>query len=116
MRRTSSVYLLTLAALTIGFLSGQVKASPLWGELEQGSYQVGYKTIFTYDLSRPSIGRDAAGKEIRSRHLGRQIQIGLWYPTTKTSSRSFMRFEDYVYLVAQELDFLRLARISVGKQ
>ena len=105
MRRTSRVYCLTLAVLLLGLSGSQLTASPLWRNLEAGRYRVGYKTILTYDLSRPSISRDAAGREIRSAHQGRQMQIGVWYPTTNTSSRSFMQFEEYVYLLAQELNF-----------
>ena len=104
MRRTSRVYCLTFAALLIGLSGPQLKASPLWGKLEPGPYRVGYKTILTYDLSRPSISRDSSGKEIRAAHLGRQMQIGVWYPTANTS-QSFMQFAEYVYLLAQELDF-----------
>ena len=103
MRGTSRVYCLALATLLLGLSGSQLKASPLWRNLEPGSYRVGYKTILTYDLSRSSISRDASGREIRSAHLGRQMQIGVWYPTT--SSRSSMQFEEYVYLLARELDF-----------
>jgi len=38
------------------------------------------------------------------------MQIGVWYPTAKTSSRPFMQFEEYVYLLAQELDFSPLTQ------
>ena len=110
MRRTPRIYCLILAALLLGLSYSQIKASPLWRNLEPGSYRVGYKTILTHDLSRPSISRDATGREIRSAHQGRQMQIGVWYPTAKTSSRPFMQFEDYVYLLAQELDFSPLTQ------
>ena len=86
MRRTSRVYCLTFATLLIGLLGSQLKASPLWGNLQPGPYRVGYKTILTYDLSRPSISRDSSGQEIRAPHLGRQMQIGVWYPTTNSIS------------------------------
>lgn len=104
MRRIPCVYCLTLAFLLLGLSGSQLQASPLWRNLEPGPYRVGYKTILTNDLSRPSITRDAAGKEIHPASPGRQMQIGVWYPT-KTSSRSFMPFEEYVYLLAQELEF-----------
>lgn len=110
MRRISRAYCLTFAVLLISSLGSQLEASPLWGNLQPGPYRVGYKTILTYDLSRPSISRDLSGKEIRAVHLGRQMQIGVWYPTTNTSFRSLMQFEEYVYLLAQELDFSPLTK------
>ena len=95
---------LTLASLTLVLISLQVHASPLWGNLEPGPHGVGYQTVFAYDLSRPSITIDAQGKQIQALQPGRQMQIGLWYPAIK-SGRSFMPFEEYVYLLAQELNF-----------
>jgi hypothetical protein len=33
------------------------------------------------------------------------MQISVWYPAVKTARQSFMRFEEYVYLLSQELNF-----------
>ena len=99
------VYTLLLAVLTIGPLAYQLQASTLWGNLESGPYRVGYRTIFTYDLSRPSITVDAEGRAVDPPQRGRQMQISVWYPAVKTARQSFMRFEEYVYLLSQELNF-----------
>ncbi|HEX6732315.1 MAG TPA: acyl-CoA thioester hydrolase/BAAT C-terminal domain-containing protein [Pyrinomonadaceae bacterium] len=101
--------LISSAVLTIVILFSQLHASPLWGELEPGPYRVGYKTVLTHDLSRPAITVDADGRKINSLHPGRQMQIGVWYPATKSTRSRSMLFEEYVYLLKQELEFAPLS-------
>jgi dienelactone hydrolase len=97
-----------LTVLALGLLTPQLQASTLWGNLQPGPYSVGYKTIFTFDLSRPAITRDALGRERIPVRRGRQMQISVWYPTSRARHQSFIRFEEYVYLLSQELDFAPL--------
>ena len=79
-----------------------LQASPLWGDLKTGAHAVGFKTIFTYDLRRPSLisptGVIAAP--------GRQMQINVWYPARRKMGT--MHFKDYVYLLSREVDFSAL--------
>ncbi|MCP5046315.1 MAG: hypothetical protein GY940_04030, partial [bacterium] len=51
-------YRFILVFLIIFYLSipTAAKTPPeMWGDLRQGPYDIGFRTIFTYDLSRPSI-------------------------------------------------------------
>jgi len=107
-RTNLSLFSLLLSTILLGPLALELRASALWGNLKPGPHGVGYRTISTYDLSRPSITRDAEGKEVRPARPGRQMQIGVWYPAISTGHRSTMRFEEYVYLLAQELKFAPL--------
>lgn len=86
------------------FTARTLQASTLWGDLKPGQYRVGFKTIFTYDLSRPSI--DIGNGKGKSRDVrGRQMQINVWYPAAARRNFFFMRFEEYAELLLQEVDF-----------
>ena len=76
---------------------GTAYSSPLWGNLKPGPHRVGFRTIFTHDLSRVALGKSAAP--------GRQMQINIWYPARVATSASPMRFSEYVHLLAQDVDF-----------
>ncbi|HVG32337.1 MAG TPA: hypothetical protein VM911_04630 [Pyrinomonadaceae bacterium] len=107
-RTNVSLLSLLLSTLLLWPLASELRASALWGNLKPGPHNVGYRTIFTYDLSRPSITRDAEGKEVLPARPGRQMQIGVWYPAINTGRRTPMLFEEYVHLLVQELRFAPL--------
>lgn len=100
--------LMLAAALFIApFFTGErLQASTLWGDLKPGRYQVGYKTIYAYDLSRPSLPVES--EKAKSINRGRQMQINVWYPAETQKRFSLMRFEDYAHLLLQEVDFAPL--------
>lgn len=111
MRRMGRILCVLIFSLhSVGGSAYSLPASPLWGDLEAGPYGVGYKTVFAYDLSRPAIAANDSGSVRVPNQRGRQMQIGVWYPAAKASRRSSMRFEEYVVLLAQELDFSPLDR------
>src|SRR5919197_29291 len=84
--------------------SHQVIAYPLWGNLKPGQHAVGFTVRLEYDHSRVFHAKyDASGK-LYSGPRERPIQIAIWYPAAQATAGS-MHFEDYVYLLAQELDF-----------
>lgn len=100
MRATLIAILLSLVALT----AAAADRSKLWGNLEPGPYDVGFKVIETYDHSRPyRHARDLEGRP-RSGERARPMQISIWYPAAKTSQPR-MKFADYVALVASQDDF-----------
>jgi len=74
----------------------------LWGKLQPGPHQVGYKTFFKYDDSRtydPSFGTKPPGAK------GRPIQISLWYPAKPDRQSEQMPFAAYVDLLSLEEEF-----------
>ena len=93
----------------LGPAAPQLRASTLWGNLTPGPHSVGYKTVFTYDLSRSPLIVDRDNKEIVPMPRGRQMQFGVWYPARHDGRRSFLRYEHYVHLLAQELQFSPLS-------
>ena len=77
---------------------------PLWGKLTPGDHAVGFTARFEYDYSRTFRAKtDLDGKPV-SGNRARPIQIAIWYPA-KTASSNFMRYDEYTYLVGQELEF-----------
>lgn len=104
---TRLLRILLLAPFIPGFLGARLQAHPLWGDLQAGPYEVGYKTLFTYDRARPPIAQpvSSVGAAAAARDQGRQMQISIWYPAKKLRRSAHMRFEDYVYLLSRELNF-----------
>jgi Platelet-activating factor acetylhydrolase, isoform II len=98
MKRVSVSCAFILATLTFFVARGQ--AFPLWGNLKPGPYSVGYKTLLTYDLSRPAIPQIGSPEA-----PGRQMQISVWYPARLQERPSYLRFDEYVVLQSRELDF-----------
>jgi hypothetical protein len=78
-------------------------SSSLWGNLKPGPHRVGFRTLLTYDLSRPPVANASGIGKASVR--GRQMQINVWYPARAARRASSMRFGDYVHLLAQELEF-----------
>lgn len=92
-----------LIVLTRGLCDQAYSSSSLRGDLKPGAYAVGYTTVFEYDLARSPVA-DGSGK-IPNGVGGRQMQINIWYPAAPSQRGAMMKFEDYVHLLAQELDF-----------
>ncbi len=82
----------------------------MWGQLKQGDYMVGFKTVYVYDASRPSIPySDWDGKLFPTdENRGRQMQINIWYPSKVTAKSKRLSYEHYVNLIAQQTDFKEL--------
>jgi tetratricopeptide (TPR) repeat protein len=81
--------------------------SPLWGKLTPGPYPVGFTARFEHDYSRtfrPKIDLD--GNPVK-RNRARPLQIAIWYPANGTAGVSLqgMKYEQYAFLVGQELEF-----------
>lgn len=110
MRGLSNLLMLTVILFVAPVFTGtRLQASTLWGDLKPGGYRVGFKTIFTYDLSRPSI--DVESRTVKSSSRGRQMQINIWYPAVAAAGRklALMRFEEYASLLLQEVNFAPLS-------
>lgn len=79
----------------------------MWDDPKTGDFQVGFKTIFTHDLTRPSIpytdwrGNIYPGKEQK----GRQFQINVWYPANQIPGVNELSFGHYISLLSQQINF-----------
>lgn len=100
-----------LIACTLGFTgcekSGSTPIPPIMGDLELGTYQVGYKTLFLYDKTRAGLPFSKWSGELYNDHevsKGRQYQINLWYPA-KSGSGDPMKYDHYVHLMGRQTNF-----------
>lgn len=86
------------------FCSHLICADPLWGDLKAGEHAVGFTLRLQYDYSRIFRAKyDTYGK-LYAGNRSRPIEIAIWYPATKTS-QNHIRYEEYAWLIAQELNF-----------
>ena len=83
--------LMIAAQVTVPHLCAQSKYFDT--KLEYGSYTVGFKTILTYDLSRPAIAEQSNNEK-----SGRFLQVNVWYPAKKTALEP-MQFREYLNLL-----------------
>lgn len=69
--------------------------SILWGNLDKGEYNVGFKVIEKYDETR----------FIDSGKFHRPVQISFWYPAQVVNSEKSLLYKDYISLTAHEINF-----------
>ena len=100
--------LIFILLMTIGCQSTeQIVEYPIMGDLSMGEYSVGFKTLFTYDLTKngvpysdwdgnlyPGVGSEP----------GRQFQINIWYPANSNSGRH-LKYAHYVDHMGRQTDF-----------
>ena len=92
----------------------------MWGNLNQGPYQVGFKTLFYHDETRASIPySDWEGRLYPTpKTKGRQMQINVWYPAQPKANHKPVKFDHYLNLFAQQTDYSTLdsSKISFANQ
>lgn len=76
--------------------------SPLWGNLQPGSYSVGFKVIREFDHTRTYLQKRDYKGAFTIGERARPLQISIWYPATKSTANSPMFFGSYVHLMAEE--------------
>ena len=87
----------------------QSKPSPIWGNLEKGNYNVGFKVLYEFDYSRVYHGpQPVTGKSFPG-ETARPIRIGVWYPVAKTTGGKKMHYKDYInFYFFDKINFLFL--------
>lgn len=100
-----SILLLCLLGQPKGITQDQ--AVSYWGAaLKQGPYQIGFRTLFTYDQARAAIPySDWDGKLTYSQatNKGRQMQINIWYPAKRTGNP--IKYLHYINLLGRQINF-----------
>ncbi|MDX1942418.1 MAG: hypothetical protein SFU99_17775 [Saprospiraceae bacterium] len=86
MKTCVSIGALLFVACT--FLSAQ--KSPLWGDLQPGNYNVGFKIITLQDQTR-----------LNKEEQPRTIQIHLWYPAAAVKENKLMPFKEYLQALSK---------------
>jgi dienelactone hydrolase len=70
---------------------------PLWGQLEEGAYDVGFTTVEAYDYSRSFLPKyDYFGNPLLGERA-RPVQACIWYPAIVDSSELSMTFGEYLF-------------------
>jgi len=84
------------------------QTSPLWGDLQPGQYDVGFKTVEKYDYSRTFRSRYGYFGEIIQGENARAIQICLWYPAEKTADAIKLVLAEYAFPMPDDPDFFQV--------
>ena len=80
---------------------------PIMGNLPMGEYPVGFKTLFTYDITKnavPFSDWDGNLYPGHSSEKGRQYQINVWYPA-QPGSGGPLKYGDYIDLMGRQTNF-----------
>ncbi|MEW5915116.1 MAG: hypothetical protein AB1762_01870 [Gemmatimonadota bacterium] len=104
MRLRFGCVVLYLSALPV---AAQQPSRPLWGSLEPGPHQIGFRQLLLRDATRPQLAttdRPALGEQ-----PGRQLRVLLWYPAASGGTR--LTYGDYIALLAQRLDFTPITAV-----
>jgi dienelactone hydrolase len=75
--------------------ASRAASSSMWGDLQAGSYNVGFRTIFRYDSSRPWTITRHYRQPFSPDFDGRPIQINIWYPAPRVLLGKKMEYKDY---------------------
>ena len=80
--------------------AGQVtkaQPSPLWGGLEKGVYDVGFKAVRLSDHSRPYREKcDSLGNVVENR--ARPVRLFVWYPARHDPADTALSYGGYICL------------------
>jgi dienelactone hydrolase len=91
-------YLFPIFLLQFSYLNLAIGQDyPSWGNLKSGNFNVGFRTIQTYDSTRNY-------KPEQGIHY-RPLLIHLWYPTEKTIDNERITFKTYIALETQREKF-----------
>ena len=93
----SGFFILLLLCLPMGV---QATEPILLGDLNPGTFAVGFSVEHHYDHSRTFGGNKDTQKEI-----SRPIQILIWFPARPDNDQVHMKYKEYLFLAATELDF-----------
>ncbi len=81
------------------------QTSPIWGNLEKGKNNVGFKVYYKFDYSRIYHGPQPTTDVPFSGEDARPIRISVWYPTTTNTSSTSMKYKDYIFLEPADKEF-----------
>ncbi len=79
----------------------------IMGDLLIGKYQVGYQTLFAYDISRNAVPFSNWNGEIfanETESKGRQHQINIWYPA-ENGTGTPLKYDHYIHLIRRQTSF-----------
>jgi hypothetical protein len=92
-------FILVLSLLCYSLIA-QKEDTHLLGDLKPGPQTVGFSVEHHYDYSRTFRKKEDSPEEI-----ARPVQILIWYPAQNDSVHKHMKYREYLFLAATELDF-----------
>ncbi len=104
-RSRSAILLLFALAVALASPSLVQAATSLWGDLQPGAYQVGFRTIEKYDNSRSYRPKSDYYGEPLPGERARPIQVCYWYPAQEDASASAMVLSEYVFPSPDDYEF-----------
>lgn len=100
--RALSIIPWILAGVLAGSTQLQAQPRPLWGRLEPGTYEVGFRRVWTLDRSR--IWPRSSNLDSLKGNVARPIRIDVWYPA-KCVDRQRVRLRNYLNMEPPGADF-----------
>jgi hypothetical protein len=89
-------------------VNSNAQTPALWGDLEVGSYAVGFKFIYQQDYSRDwNVAEDSNGYPLAIGR-GRPVRISVCYPAKRQSNAPKMLYRDYMPSAAPNGAFMEL--------
>src|SRR5919202_1366622 len=104
MLRTAWMLLLTII---VPFYSA-AQTPALWGNLDHGPYDVGFRFIYKQDYSRGWKAKEDANGYPQGETRGRPIRISVWYPAKSQTNAPRMLYKDYMPSGAEGAVFAEL--------
>jgi dienelactone hydrolase len=80
-------------------------STSLWGDLQSGPYEVGFRTIEKSDHSRSYRPKSDYYGEPMPGNRARQLQVCYWYPAQADPSASVMVLSEYAFPSPDDYDF-----------
>jgi dienelactone hydrolase len=103
---TLACFLLTITAACQDAPTAAVRSRPtIWPSAEPGPYDVGYRLLHEYDLTRTFKPKRNYFGQPTEGPIARPLQISVWYPAAPGPSQGRMKLEDYYFAKATETDF-----------
>lgn len=101
MHKARVVGILFVLPLAYGFTpqSGIAQAGPLWGTLEPGQHDVGFRRVWTLDVTR--VWPRSPALDSMTGVVARPVRVDVWYPTVCTGLPG-MVMRDYLEIMPPE--------------
>ena len=93
-RSVRLIVLIVAAGLSVNI---HAQTAPLWGNLDRGPFNVGFKVIYELDHSRSWRSKYDVHGQPQSGTRVRPIRIDVWYPAKDQAHQLRMPYKDYVY-------------------
>ena len=98
MKRLLMAYGLVLLIAVVGLsINIHAQTAPLWGNLNPGRFNVGFKVIYKLDYSRNWKPKYYVRGQIQSGTRVRPIRIDVWYPARNQARQPQFLYKDYVH-------------------